>query len=486
MICVTNFIGVDLAVVLACSFLCLLLIVSIAVTEEVQGMMRRIFIWGLFLNIVIMLGDASGMIASGHPGRLAFVMSRGGYFVSYLGSYLLIIVFSHYVQSYLQQSSDTRIWKLIQVICSIGILLTWANLFTGFFYTFNEQNQYLRQEGYWLSQGLGVLGIACNYLPLLRDRRQLSQGDRWSLALFITVPALAMAFQISFYGVVTVHVASTITVIFVFLWMQSKQAKLVRQQRLALENTLRQREKLNEANRLLDEVGHAQERLLSTVSHELNNPLSVISANAQLVNALTQRSIPNKELTQEVSSSLELIVAEAERMSRLTKQMMDTELRREKQEAFVLLDFKELLLATAKAYQPLVPESIQLSIKSEENLPAIFGSRDRLIQVLLNLFANSLEHTQQGQIQVVAFFNGKQIVTRVKDTGSGIPPELLPRVFERKVKDPVKGNHGIGLTVCREIIQQHQGSIRITSQLGEGTEVTFLLPAQTMGFAGLS
>ena len=101
----------------------------------------------------------------------------------------------------------------------------------------------------------------------------------------------------------------------------------------------------------------------------------------------------------------------------------------------------------------------------------------RIRQVLLNLLANALRHTPaEGTVAVEVQTGPQQILIRVRDTGSGIAPEDLPRIFERFQKGSDSGGSGLGLAIARKLVLAHGGTIGIESTPGQGTEVTVSLP----------
>ncbi|MFT3958511.1 MAG: ATP-binding protein [Desulfovibrio sp.] len=98
-----------------------------------------------------------------------------------------------------------------------------------------------------------------------------------------------------------------------------------------------------------------------------------------------------------------------------------------------------------------------------------------LTQVVFNIMQNAKDHTEQGSVFIRAARKNGSIIITVADTGSGIAPELLPRIFERGVKG-ANGGAGIGLAICKEIMDAHGGCIRIANNNGTGAVVTLTLP----------
>jgi CheY-like chemotaxis protein len=115
------------------------------------------------------------------------------------------------------------------------------------------------------------------------------------------------------------------------------------------------------------------------------------------------------------------------------------------------------------------------------DLPAVTGDRDRLIQVVINLISNAVKFTDQGTITCRAERRGGEIVVSVSDTGVGIAPGDQPKVFERfkqvgdTLTDKPKGT-GLGLPICKEIVEHHGGEIWVRSEIGRGSTFSFSLP----------
>ncbi|MBA3271161.1 MAG: response regulator, partial [Acidobacteria bacterium] len=115
-------------------------------------------------------------------------------------------------------------------------------------------------------------------------------------------------------------------------------------------------------------------------------------------------------------------------------------------------------------------------------LPTVIGDSDRLIQVMINLISNAVKFTSEGSITCRARLDGPRLVVSVTDTGVGIAPADQPKVFERfkqvgdTLTDKPKGT-GLGLPICREIVEHHGGRIWVESAPGKGSTFSFTLPA---------
>ena len=123
-------------------------------------------------------------------------------------------------------------------------------------------------------------------------------------------------------------------------------------------------------------------------------------------------------------------------------------------------------------------KKLQLLKDIEPGIPQITGDQDRLIQVVINLISNAVKFTDSGSITCSAHAKGSELVVSVKDSGIGISPADQPKVFERfkqvgdTLTDKPKGT-GLGLPICKEIVEYHGGRIWVESEPGHGSTFSF-------------
>ncbi len=143
-----------------------------------------------------------------------------------------------------------------------------------------------------------------------------------------------------------------------------------------------------------------------------------------------------------------------------------------------------LLRTAAESFQPrAADQGVQLSLEVSDTLPPVIVDTDQFQHALQNLLDNALVHTHQGgRITLAAEPAGDEVVFSVADTGSGIPAQFLPYVFERYFRVPgdiAHGGSGLGLAIVREIITAHGGLVRCESTPGEKTVFSMSLPVWT-------
>ena len=118
------------------------------------------------------------------------------------------------------------------------------------------------------------------------------------------------------------------------------------------------------------------------------------------------------------------------------------------------------------------------------DLPRVTADRQRIVQVLRNLLSNAARHSPESSpIQVAAAVDGVHVAISVSDEGRGVPPEQLPYLFHKHARlagggrEPGAGGYGLGLAICKGLVEAHGGRIRADSGVGQGTRVTFTIPA---------
>ncbi|MGD8456876.1 MAG: HAMP domain-containing sensor histidine kinase [Anaerolineales bacterium] len=243
-------------------------------------------------------------------------------------------------------------------------------------------------------------------------------------------------------------------------------------------------EAFNQMTQRVHASQESQRDFVANVSHELKTPLTSIQGFAQAILDGTA-SAPDA-----LKRAAQVIYDESGRMHRLVLDLLDlarldagtADLER------APLDLAQLLRAVAERFTPQSQEAqVYLSTEIGE-LPSFIGDGDRLSQVFTNLVDNALKHTPQGgQVAIRAHRNGEWVQVSVADTGPGIPPEELTRIFERfyQLDKARKGGAGrgvgLGLSIARQIIQAHNGTLSAQSKAGEGSVFIVSLPAVQSG-----
>jgi signal transduction histidine kinase len=225
----------------------------------------------------------------------------------------------------------------------------------------------------------------------------------------------------------------------------------------------------------LERVNQLKTDLMRTISHETMTPLSVMKIYAEI----TAKDARKSGMGGEFVSNLDTIAAEAGRLADLMEEMRQLSLAREYAKDTQPVDVSKIISQIARLYARILErKGTALKLDIADGLPIAFGNGHELTQVLFNLLRNSDNHTENGTVAIAAEFTEGVIKVTVTDTGTGIPSELLPRVFERGAHGENEGS-GFGLAICRDIITAYGGKIWIESEPGKGTAAVFTLPPYT-------
>ncbi len=246
-----------------------------------------------------------------------------------------------------------------------------------------------------------------------------------------------------------------------------------------LVKTQAKQHEISEHNAMLKRVSNMKTEFLANTSHEMRTPLTVMSVGIQTaVEILT-----DGEMTPENKETIGLLndaQSEIIRLSRMVGGMLSLN-SLQANTGKVRLNFSKLLKNTSDMLGLILSKrGNKLKTDIEDNL-IIYGDADLLSQALINIIQNANAHTTSDTIFLSAKTEKDKITVCLQDNGCGIAPELLPHVFERGVSD---GGTGVGLYLCKTILQSHGGDIWIESEQGKGTQVYFYLPIYEGQYGG--
>ena len=219
----------------------------------------------------------------------------------------------------------------------------------------------------------------------------------------------------------------------------------------------------------------AMGRLTSQIAHELNNPLFGIMNTLELMK--TEISPQNKR-----RKLLDMSLSEVERLADMLKKMLSFSKpdQEERQKIDINVVIEELMLLYEKR---LRENSIKVELDLLENPGIIIASRDQLRQVFINMFSNAMYAMPEGgDLEIKTKLQGEMLSITIKDTGTGINPGHIEKIFDSfftTKTDSVQGV-GLGLSVCYGFIKDHGGNIEVDSKVGEWTKFTITLPRQVV------
>ena len=228
------------------------------------------------------------------------------------------------------------------------------------------------------------------------------------------------------------------------------------------------------------EIDRMKTEFISTVSHELRTPMTSIKGYTDL---LYMGAVG--ELTDKQKQFLRIIKNNADRLANLVSDILDIS---RIESGRVKLDLKPISLREvvdeiSATFQPKVEEkSLKYEVDIPDDLPPVLADRDRLAQIFTNLVGNACQYTPEGgSVKVSARVVGDKVQVDVSDTGIGIAPEDIPKVFDRffradhpKVREAP--GTGLGLAITKAFVEMHGGEIWVQSELGKGSTFSFTIP----------
>ena len=226
------------------------------------------------------------------------------------------------------------------------------------------------------------------------------------------------------------------------------------------------------------ELQHRHDEHIAFILHDLRTPLEALS----LATTLLERSLMVETRSDGVNSALSVMRGNISRLSERVRQVLGggIGLGRTFQAEFTLVNLRDQVDVMIHDFGPLATSA---GTEVTNDVPAdieIYSDERLLSQIIQNLLSNALKFTSQGTVQIGArkVSDDGTAECWVKDSGEGIAPDRLDKVFERFETDPDPKRRGIGLglAIVKEIVELHKGKIRVESQVGKGSSFTFVIP----------
>lgn len=233
---------------------------------------------------------------------------------------------------------------------------------------------------------------------------------------------------------------------------------------------------------LLEDITHLREidrlksEFIATASHELRTPLTSVQMGVHL---MLEGALG--ELSDKQSEVLQACRQDCERLDKLMRDLLDLSKIEagESRPQLARVRARDLIATVAEELRPQVEtKGLELSVDAPLDLPQVEVDRTQIERVISNLVINASRYTKHGEIKISAERRDSYVAVSVCDTGSGIPAEYLPHIFDKFVQVPgtATGGAGLGLAISKSLVEAHGGQISVQSEVGRGATFTFTLP----------
>ena len=344
-------------------------------------------------------------------------------------------------------------------------------------------SQGLSAQIYELSTGEKVVAVSavinakgCQY-SALRMLSSMKKIDNQVLIISATTLVICLAIMLLIFFSGMFFVRSIVYPIRSIGDMTKKFAKGDFSDRIKTESEDELGELCDSINNMADELSNTEQmknEFISSVSHELRTPLTAIKGWTETVTAMYD----DKET---FKKGMRVITSETERLSQMVEELLDFSRIQDNRLTLIMdtIDILAELGETVLIYQERARAlGIKLDYYEPEMLSFVYGDKNRLRQVFINIVDNAIKYSDKGDtVSVEAYEEHGEVCISISDTGMGISAEDLPKVKTKFFKaNHTRRGSGIGLAVADEIIQRHGGTLTINSEQGVGTTVLITLP----------
>ncbi|WP_097157426.1 sensor histidine kinase [Bacillus oleivorans] len=235
--------------------------------------------------------------------------------------------------------------------------------------------------------------------------------------------------------------------------------------------------KLNDSMEEIKSLENRRRQFMSDVSHELRTPLTTIRG---VIEGLNNDMIPEEKK----EKGIQLVSQETNRLIRLVNENLDYDKIRSNQVKLYKVDIQlsEVMEIIKEQLQFQADEkNNQIMVDVQEDL-IVHADYDRLIQILINITKNSIQFTEDGTIYLRGKSADKETVIEIEDTGIGIDPQEVEKIWDRFYRADISrktnpyGEFGLGLSIVKQLVLLHNGSIKVTSEKGKGTKFVIRFP----------
>jgi len=463
---------IQLSVMLFLSGACGVLILLTSFTKTMSASRRRALVYMQVVSMLLLLFDREAYIYRGDVSELGYWMVRISNFAVFLFSLCGTHSFNLYlIDLYKGKDKLNRIpntLRYCEVFFFCGLVLLIISQFTGFYYTFDENNRYQRGDGYLLCYLMPMLILTLQLITILKYKKALLRTEYIPVILFVGFPYIATIIQIFAYGLSLTNISMVGMVVLLYFF------------------EIKNLNTLQEAKQKAEEANTAKSRFLANISHEIRTPINTIMGMNEMILREDATEVPRKYY-QNITEFAKSIQVASESLLSLVNDILDIsqiesgKMKLDEHEYDLESFLRNIITNIRKKCEE---KDLQFIVDIDKNLPQkVFGDVNKIRQIVFNMLTNAVKNTEEGSIQfIVKLVERKQEDCKISfittDTGIGMKTEEKERLFSAfELMDVVKNSNiqgsGLGLDISRHFATMMDGKLDCDSEYGKGTTFTF-------------
>ncbi len=318
---------------------------------------------------------------------------------------------------------------------------------------------------------IALISITAHILYLGHRNKLFANKENLFMGLSPVLMTVAWLCEAFTYQGNTWYIQPYITILIVFFNAIALTMQFSRTERELAHLQIKQQE-ITQNAAMLEGINNMKTDFFHKMAHEIKTPLAIMSGYAQLTNA----QIKNDEINSETMQNLKVISSEATRLAQLVSNLMEMPTTPISKAVLSKISVAEYLHYACAVCKGLLEKKGNKLIIKGNTQKYILGNMEMLVQMMINLAANSNKHMENGEfkIKVMQEKNSDSITLLVSDTGCGIPTENAQKIFEKGFT--TNGTKGLGLSICKEVAQLHKGDIVLLTDNNQGATYKITIP----------